>query len=198
MLTIAWDVDDVLNGLMRCWLVEQWLPAHPGSQIRFDGITENPPERILGCTKDEYLDSLDDFRRSDSFWNMNPDPEILAWFEAYGDQARHLALTAVPRALAHRSAHWVIKHFGKWIRSFNFVPSMRSGETIPMYDRSKSDFLAWFGKADVLVDDSGQNIREAVKVGVEGLLVAQPWNQGLPITDVLKKLNRLIKGTSKP
>jgi hypothetical protein len=197
MITIAWDIDDVLNDLMRCWFRDQWLPAHLGSKIRFEEITENPPERVLGCTKDDYLCSLDDFRASEAFWEMSPDPAIMAWFETSGDQARHIALTAVPQALAHRSASWVLKHFGKWIRSFHFVPSPRSGEKIPAYDRSKADFLTWFGKADVLVDDSEQNIREAAKAGVQGFLVAQPWNHGLKTQDVLKKLNELIKGTSK-
>jgi len=27
MLTIVWDVDDVLNGLMQTWFTESWKPA---------------------------------------------------------------------------------------------------------------------------------------------------------------------------
>ena len=62
MKTIVWDVDDVLNNLMQSWLETAWLPAHPACQITYRLLTENPPHHLLGISKIEYLQSLDDFR----------------------------------------------------------------------------------------------------------------------------------------
>ena len=36
MTTIAWDVDDVLNALMRSWL------KHDFPTVSYDALTENP------------------------------------------------------------------------------------------------------------------------------------------------------------
>lgn len=194
MVTIAWDVDDILNDLMRCWLTQKWLPQHPDCGVCFEQITENTPERIINGTKEEYLLSLDDFRLSKAYLEINPNPEILAWFENFGDKTRHIALTSVPIKTAHVSANWVMKNFGKWIRTFSFVPSLRSSVQDPEYDRNKADYLKWVNKIDILVEDSGKNISEAEKIGVKGVLVGKPWNKSkLLVRDALAKINRIIK-----
>jgi len=113
MVTIAWDIDDILNDLMYHWLTDKWLPEHPGCRVTFEQITQNTPEAIIGSTKEEYWASLDSFRLSPGYLNMEPNPEILAWLETHGNKARHICLTAVPLKAAHVSADWVIKHFGK-------------------------------------------------------------------------------------
>ncbi|MFH1362098.1 MAG: hypothetical protein ABIH69_05535, partial [bacterium] len=152
MLTIAWDVDDVLNDLMREWLTKKWLPEHPQSKLSFEEITGNSPERLLGASLKEYQDSLDEFRLSGAYEKMMPVPEVLAWFNEHGDKALHLVLTAVPLKAAHISAAWVMRYFGKWIRSFNFVPSTRKGENLPDYPKSKLECLKQFSKIDVFVE----------------------------------------------
>ena len=193
MITIAWDVDDVLNDLMRCWLVKKWLPEHPGCKACFEQITQNTPEHIIKSTKEEYRLSLDAFRLSGAYLQLEPNPEILAWFEEFGDKARHIALTSVPLKEAHISADWVMQNFGKWIRSFNFVPSPRKGELVPEYDHSKVDYLRWLNKIDVLVEDSEENIREAKELGIRGILVAKPWNKsGLSVRAALAEINKLL------
>jgi hypothetical protein len=192
MLTIAWDIDDVLNNLMADWLKEKWLPEHPGCGVTFEQIIENPPERILKSTREEYLESLDAFRLSGRYMHMSPNPEALDWFQRSGDKARHIALTAVPLKAAHVSAHWVMKNFGKWIRGFHFVPSFRP-ESIPSYDENKAGYLKWLDKVDLFIDDSPENILQAQNLGVKGMLIFRPWNKSsLTLKDALKELDDLI------
>ena len=193
MINIAWDVDDVLNDLMYCWLTKKWLPEHPDCKVSFEQITQNTPERIIHSSKEGYRLSLDAFRLSGAYLQLQPNPEVLAWFEEFGDKARHIVLTSVPIKAAHISADWVIKNFGKWIRSFNFVPSERTGEKIPEYDRNKADYLKWLNKIDVLVEDSEENIRAAEELGIRGILVARPWNKSnLSVKGALAEINKLL------
>lgn len=193
MITIAWDVDDVLNDLMRRWLEDAWKPGHPSCKVEFRQITENPPERIIGCSRQEYSLSLDAYRLSKGYPGLEPDAEVLAWFEKNGFKARHIALSSVPLKACHVSASWVMKYFGKWIRSFNFVPSFRQEEDTPVYGRNKADYLKWFGKADVLVEDSGENIIQAEALGIRGILIGKPWNGGdCAANAALGKLDELL------
>lgn len=177
MLTIAWDVDDVLNDLMRSWLRDEWLPRHPECGVSYGDLRSNPPQTLLGVSLDEYLASLDRFRRS-RYAELQPLPEAKGWFERHGHRYRHLALSAVPLESAPVSAAWVLRHFGAWIRSFHFVPSRRPGGSIPVYDAGKSDFLRWLGKADVLVDDTAANVEAAREAGFQAVLMPRPWNGG--------------------
>ncbi len=193
MITIAWDVDDILNDLMRRWLEDKWLPGHPGLKIAFAQITENTPEKIIGVTREEYRKSLDDYRLSGAYFKLAPDAQVMDWFSANGDKARHIVLTAVPAKAAHISAEWVMRNFGKWIRSFNFVPSPRPGEDIPDYGRTKADYLEWLGKVDLLIEDSQENILQAQEKGIKGILVAKPWNKSkLSVKETLAQINKIL------
>lgn len=193
MITIAWDVDDILNDLMNVWLISKWLPEHPDCKVSFEQITQNTPEHIIKSTREEYRLSLDAFRLSGAYLQLKPDPEILAWFEEFGGKARHIALTSVPLKAAHISAGWVMRNFGRWIRSFNFVPSPRVNESAPDYGQTKADYLRWLNKIDVLVEDSEENIREAKESGIKGILVGKPWNKSnLSVKDALREINRLL------
>jgi hypothetical protein len=174
--TIVWDVDDVLNGLMRAWFERSWLPQHPDSVLTYQDLRENPPHRVLNISSAEYLHSIDEFRAT-----VGPQlelaPAVLAWFTMHGDKFRHAALTTVPLRAADLWAGWVIKHLGRWIRSFNFVPSPRQSESLPAYDQTKQDFLSWWGPADILVDDNVATIDAAREAGLQVILAPQPWNQ---------------------
>lgn len=176
MLTIAWDVDDVLNDLMRVWFEDRWLKTHIECTIRYESLTANPPHRLLGVSKTEYLRSLDEFRLSAGYQNMSPLPEIKEWFLKYGSHFRHVVLTATPLVAAPASSSWVLRHFGKWIRTFHFIPSKRDGQNIPEYDESKADFLKWLDKADVFVDDNEENLQGVEKLGLKSILIPRPWN----------------------
>ena len=108
---MVWDVDDVLNDLMRLWLEDQWLPDHPECTLCYQDIIENPLHKILDIEKRECLESLDTYRLQ-SFAHMSPNDEVLYWFKQYGHLFRHITLTATPLRTAHLSAAWVMKHFG--------------------------------------------------------------------------------------
>ena len=109
--TIVWDIDDVLNNLMRRWLEDEWLPGNGDSSVSYADIRENPPCRILGCSLDDYLASLDRFRMTKAAL-LDPNPEVLRWFHERGDRFLHVALTATPLVAAPVSAEWVMRHFG--------------------------------------------------------------------------------------
>jgi FMN phosphatase YigB (HAD superfamily) len=192
MRTIVWDLDDVLNDLMLAWFNEAWIPAHPECRLSYSEITENPPDRVLGISRAEYLASLDEFRLSERARSLRPNAAVLAWLERSGADYRHVALTARPIGCTAPAAEWLFRHFGSYIRTFGVVPSrLATGE--PAYDTTKGDFLRWFGRADILVDDSEENIRSAEKFGIRGVLYPQPWNRcSLSVEGVLESLNKLF------
>jgi FMN phosphatase YigB (HAD superfamily) len=175
MRTIVWDVDDVLNALMWDWFHQEWRPAHPDCALKYGGIARNPPHEVLGVAQAEYLESLDRFRLSANAAAMEPNPDVLAWFRSQGARCRHIALTARPLASAPAAAEWVMRHFGDYIRVFAVVPC-RAAPGTPAYDITKRGFLEWWGKGDILVDDSPDNIAAAALLGVRGVLFPQPWN----------------------
>jgi hypothetical protein len=191
MLTVVWDVDDVLNDLMYQWFVYAWLPEHSNCRITYAGLTCNPPHDVLGVERTEYLSSMDVFRRTERACKMAPNPEVLEWFREQGHGFRHIALTARPLETAPDVAHWVMLHFGAWIRCFGVVPT-RLEEGIPAYDCNKREFLEWLGRGDVLVDDSTDNILQAESLGMKTLQAAQPWNQSrLTISALLRRLSQM-------
>ncbi|MFH1387614.1 MAG: hypothetical protein ABIH50_08110 [bacterium] len=191
MKTIVWDVDDVLNDLMRVWFEEFWRPKHPDNKMKYETINFNPPHQLFEATKEEYLASLDDFRLSGCYEKLKPIKEVKEWFLANGEKYRHVALTRVPVAVAHVSAAWVTKNFGAWIRSFHFIPSYRAGENPPVYDENKGTYLHYFGKADLLIDDTIENIEAAEKYGVKTLVFPRPWNKSkLTISQTLDEILR--------
>ena len=195
MKTIVWDVDDVLNDLMRDWFESCWRPSHAGTGIRYEDIAENPPDRVLGMSRADYLRSLDEFRRAE-LAHQRPVADVAAWFGSHGHKCRHLALTAVPLAAAPDSASWVLQHFGQWIRSFNVVPSLRGNEpALANCFLSKKEFFQWLGCRDLIfVDDSEANIAMAQDLGISTLLMPRPWNSGTKtISATLDHLSRILE-----
>jgi len=196
MLTIAWDVDDVLNELMRVWFAEIWELSHPDCGLHYDDIRENPPDRILGIEREEYLRSLDLFRTSERARRMAPNCAVLHWLELYGSKCRHIALTARPLDSVPAAAEWVFRHFGGHLRSFGVVPS-RLDPDMPVYDADKGGFLRWFSGSTVLVDDSAENVCAAKASGVQGLLYPQPWNESSnTVAEALDHLTGMVASQS--
>jgi len=191
MKTIVWDVDDVLNDLMRDWFSNGWLPSHPNCAVTYDNLSENPPHRVIGIGLGEYLASLDDFRLAQGA-RLQPLPNVHHWFQVYGRHFRHITLSAVPLGTADISAAWVLKYYGQWIRSFNVIPSSREQENALVYDRTKKDFLQWWCKADIIVDDNSVTIAAAQELGIKTMLIPRPWNKSQKtVSDILKDLARL-------
>jgi hypothetical protein len=188
MLTIVWDVDDVLNDLMAQWFLRGWMQDHPDCTTEYAGLRENPPHAVLGAAREEYLASMDAFRKTEAGIHLTPNAEVLEWFAAHGGRFRHIALTARPLETAPDVAAWVLCHFGAWIRCFGIVPT-RTMEGVPTYDEGKGDFLRWLGKGDVLVDDTRENLKQAAGIGMKTLAWPQPWNDSkLTTTQILQAL----------
>ena len=190
MLTIAWDVDDVLNNLMKTWL--EYYCQKITSQFSYTDIKVNPPNELLNISLDKYLTSLDNFRMSDNAISMEPNAEVLEWMEQNGATFKHIALSATSQATARNGAFWVMKHFGKWINSYNIVPSYRTGETFLKQNETKKDFLQWIKVVDILIDDNEKNIEQAKELGIKCFLVSRPWNKdGMKMSEILVELNKL-------
>lgn len=191
MLTVIWDVDDVLNDLTYRWFTQGWKSEHPECRLSYTELTSNPPHESLGVDLEVYLASMDRFRTTQSARDLAPHPEVLAWFGEDGHRFRHIALTARPLETAPDLAHWVMRYFGAWIRCFGVVPT-RTQPGVPVYDRTKGEYLAWLGRGDVLVDDSMENNRQAATLGLHTLLFSQPWNNGaMSVFALLRQLTNM-------
>jgi hypothetical protein len=188
--TLVWDIDDVLNRLTHDWLELCWRPSHPECKTTYAELASNPPHESLGIPLHIYLESLDTFRASTVGRSLAPVPETLAWFQQHGHRYRHLALTARPLASAPDAAEWVLRHYGRWIRGFGFVPSPRLGENLPDYDKTKAEWLQWISIVDVLIDDSPANLAGARQNGIHTVMIPQPWNDaGGALKESLKELS---------
>ncbi len=191
---LVWDVDDVLNELLRFWLsVEN---AGTGRNVPFSALTENPPDRLLGLSRKEYLSSLDAYRAG-GHYRQPPREEIMTFFRTHGGRFRHLVLSAVPIRFAGRSADWVLTYFGPWIQNCLFVPSPRPD--FPMESQlfsSKAEAMARIGGDAVLIDDSPLHVNETVKTGASALLFPAPWNDNnsLPVRTFLDRIAQLNPG----
>jgi hypothetical protein len=195
LVTIVWDVDDVLNDLMYQWLTYGWMVEHPDCRVSYGELTENPPCGVLGVGKAEYLESLDSFRRTARGLEMKPNAAVLEWFREQGAKYRHIALTARPLESAPDAARWVMRHFGAWIRCFGVVPTRDVPADVPAYDKDKGDFLVWLGKGDVLVDDTPENLRQAAALGLRTIEFPQPWNGSKEsVESVLRQLDETGRG----
>jgi hypothetical protein len=194
MKTIIWDVDDVLNDLMRMWF-EDWVSSRGSAcSLSYEQLTSNPPHEILKIGRSEYLESLDAYRLSRKARRMHPVPEILDWFARFGSGFHHVALTAVPLCASHVSAGWVMQNFGRWIQSFNVVPSPRPWKQNGQPHVSKSDFLRWWGKGDVLVDDNPDIVACALSLGMHAVLIPRPWNRSqMTLDEALNVLTKLAR-----
>jgi len=190
MKTIIWDVDDVLNDLMYSWFKEYRHVYDPNSNLSYHDLIQNPPHEILGITLNEYKLSLDNYRNSEKGRNLKPNQQIINWLRKDGAKYRHIALTARPKQTIPFLAEWIFHHFGDWIRTLSFIPSYREDEKLPVYDKTKTDFIIWLGKADYFIDDSEENIKAAEEIGITSFLFPQPWNNGkLAVKKILEKIS---------
>ncbi|MFB3776909.1 MAG: hypothetical protein ACE141_04835 [Bryobacteraceae bacterium] len=194
MITIAWDMDDVLNNLMWAWFQGEWRPTHPDCGLQYRDLTENPPHRILGIEPGEFLEMIDAYRASDKAADLVPNREILDWLAGCGSRCLHVVVTARPIGSLPQMSHWLFRHFGCYVRALGVVPvRLKPGEAA--YHRGKGEFLKWFGRVDAMVDDSEDNLRSAEASGVRGILFPQPWNRSrASVSDTLGFLSDLVTG----
>jgi len=171
---IAWDVDDVLNHFTKEWF-DEYCSRHP-LPVTFAELTSNPPERLMGISREEFLSSMDDFRMR-RFAELAPDDEVLEWFKKNGSGFRHVAVTAAPLVATPLSAEWVVRHFGRWFRGFFFVPSPRAGDDFVQHERSKGEVLEMLKEVDYFIDDIEQNLESASHLKLRPVIFPAPWNR---------------------
>ncbi len=174
MLTIVWDIDDVLNDLTAAWFKNWWLPGHSDCRLAYEDLVENPPHQVLGIAKEDYLASIDEFRGLHEP-DLSPNVEILDWMHEEGRNYRHFVLTARPVGFVPGQAHWVFRHFRGFVCGYGIVPS-RPLEVQALYPSTKAEYLLWMGVGDIFVDDNKANITAVQKLGLAAILYPQPWN----------------------
>lgn len=194
MKIIVWDIDDVLNDLMKEWFTNYCLHQNKLCSIKFENLIENPPNRLLNISEDYYLKSLDDFRKELGN-RLKPLVDILSWFNKKGDLYCHFALTSTPLFYASSSAEWLFKNYGRWFSSFNFIPSKREGDNYSYRFLSKTSLLKIFANVDAFIDDNPQNIVEANAIGVKTFLFPRPWNKSQynSAKELLDDLDKLLR-----
>jgi 5'(3')-deoxyribonucleotidase len=187
---IIWDIDDVLNSLTEEWLV--WYKTENNNVLTvYTDLINNPPHDILGISKQEYLKLLDKFRRM-HFSTLKPNENVLDWFHKHGDDYINIALTAVPMSFADVSVEWCLKHFGRWIRSFNFIPSPRKSDTHKVNLTSKKEYIQQIiPNAEFFIDDTLSNLHGIEEIGVKAILFPAPWNASakLSMQECLKQIS---------
>jgi len=193
-IAITWDIDDVLNSLTYDWFEEFKLGR--SVQMEYEDLAHNPPALQLGISLDEYRASLDSFRDR-RYSSLKPKPETLAWFERFGDSFNHSVLSSVPMERAHLSAAWTVKHFGRWIRSFHFVPSPRPNDKFARHESSKADMLARIGRTNLFIDDIEENLAGARAIGVRSLAFPAPWNSNRNEAEIAGLINRQVAEIAK-
>jgi hypothetical protein len=175
---------------MYSWFHEYQETYNPTSTLKYQELSQNPPHEIIGITLKEYLCSLDEFRDSEKGRSLTPNKQVLNWLTKDGAKYRHVGLTARSKQTIPALAEWTFHHFGDWIRTLSFIPANREGESLPVYDKSKTDFLKWLEKADFYVDDLSENVKEAEEIGITAFLFPQPWNNGqLATREILSKIS---------
>jgi hypothetical protein len=194
MITVIWDICDTLNDSKYRWFIN--FKFHNTLCILEDykDLCEDPPWKLMGITKERYLTSLDNYRLS-SYKFLEPNKEFLEWFIDHGEKTEHIALTEIPLKCAHISSDWVFTHFGNWIRTFHCIPSTRRYCYPPEYHKNKAEYIRDLNKDNLIfIDDNEENIEEIekLKLNIKTFCVKQPWNSGMSINRILKKLNKMI------
>ena len=178
MKTICWDCDDVLNNFTKDFLKHESLG--------------------LNAIKSPTYGKALDYYREVYYSGLNPNIEVLNWFRKYGHLFNHHVITAIPLKFAQVSSGWVFTYFGKWIRNYHIIPSLRMEDSTYIYDNnSKADLIQRLGNIDYFIDDSGNNIMQTNDLDIDTVcfLVRQPWNDSdLSMTDILEKITEREEG----
>ena len=164
MLTIVWDVDDVLNDLMSAGSRRRGsrrIRSRPLAYCRYHG--ESAASRA-GRRAAEYLESLDSFRASDrARANCRPIPRCSTGCARYGPRVSatwRYGASAGERARTRPSGCSAISETTS--ACFGVVPS-RLAAGVPAYDRDKGEFLEWFGRAGLSWSTTARRMSRAAE-----------------------------------
>jgi len=170
---LIWDVDDVLNQLMGAWL-KYWNHENNSNFVLKD-IKENPPNKILGISREIYFNSLDEFRNTEAGKSVQEDSTVKNWFNNHGNKYNHMACTARPIETMPNQSWWIYQNYGQWIHTIHAAGTYRELET-DYRTVSKADFISWIDQKVIFIDDSEENINAVSATGSDTILYPQPWN----------------------
>jgi len=190
----VWDVDDVLNPLMRDWLEYQKQLGSVCSKFEYADLINPDFSETLGWPRQKFLFALDEFRLKFQR-RLEPNKLIKNWFrQNQAMNVKHVALTATPRTVSDVSRDWVSQNFGEFVDDFHLAPSARDTDLLPR--KRKQDFYMEF-KAEyrevIAIDDRPDNLNDARDAGISILCWPQPWNGSLLDSEsTLKELSKMI------
>ena len=196
-MLILWDVDDVLNQLMKEWL-KSWHQQEGFGRVNvsFDQLTDNPPHNQIDISLQKYHRSLDEFRNSLTARDLIPNKQVLHWFNQHGRDHVHIALTARPTLTMPNQAAWIYDHFGQWIQSVVAVAPARTHVDSQQHAafQTKAAYAKWLGKPLALIDDNQENIASVEDICPFALLFPQPWNSSTQTTvEALSQLTEYLE-----
>jgi hypothetical protein len=198
VLNIVWDIDSVLNNFEEEWFLYYKSINHEKyKNLFFNDIVDNPPHNILGITKEEYLESLNYFRKY-CMHTVKPNMSVLDWLNVYGSKINSSVLTSALYPSLEESAYWLFSNYKRYIRSYTVIPSYINKENAIIYDETKLDFLKKTRNVDIFIDDNEKTIN-SVKEFLPHIKVfcpKQPWNNGVKIETILNDLTRIIHDKS--
>ncbi len=187
---MAWDVDDVLNDLSAAWASHEgldWKSARGGS----------PKEMAssLGIPEDEYLASLDRFRREE-YRFLSPNPFIRDWLSQAAGSVRSVAITRTPIRTAGQVSRWVFETYGHLIQGYFVALSPRREDPVNTTYESKADVVRRIVGVVALVDDQPANFSD-LPVTCAALEYPRAWNSAGAATDLLADLSALVVRASR-
>lgn len=169
---VLWDIDDVLNKLTSELIAARGIALRSVSSP-FGDVTAWFSAQ--GIDKDDYLNSLDEFRRFE-YCRLSPNKDLIPLMVQVLERgASNLALSSCPTPFFSQVSEWVMRHFGPWLSGVNFVPSQRPGVLSGSNLATKHDFVSLLKGPSLLIDDSLDNLA-GLNPPQSGLLYPQPWN----------------------
>ena len=122
---MAWDIDDVLNELMRNWLEQEWLYRNPASVLTYQQLLSNPPHQICRVSLSNTRPHLTSFAKT-GIWSCRRAPKSAPGFSSTGPDSAMLRLLRrqddLPRR--QRSGFFAILGTG----SEHFISFLRKGQ----------------------------------------------------------------------
>jgi hypothetical protein len=185
MKTIVWDNDDTINNFRL-----DWFNSLDNNLSYPEVFSVRKPHEILKLTKSELTKSMIGFKK-ENFKDITISNNIINWFNIYGDCYNHIVLTSLSREVFHESIWSSIYFLGRWLHSYNFVTLNKDSDINEFI--TKGEFIVRHLKdIDIFIDDNEENCKEINRLGIQSFCVKQPWNEGLGMDTILKKLVELI------
>lgn len=168
-LTIAVDIDDVLFPFIVG--VAEFYNQRHGANLKVDDYNNYNIVEVWGCSLDDARKIVDEFLASDH-GHLAPIEGSIAAVNQLKKHFRVVSLTARNDIFEVGTTTWLKQHFPDLFDGIYFAGSQHDGRPF----RKKGEICREIG-ADILIDDSPDNLASAVEHGVDGVLFGKrPWS----------------------